>query len=153
MSNPNEFNQKLIEEFRANKGKVSGMFANTKLLLVTAKGAKSGQTRTHPVAYTMDGERYVIIASKGGADTHPDWFHNLVAHPLVTVEVGHEKFQAKATQVHEPERTRLYAEHARVMPGFAEYEKKTKRKIPVFVLERVHEHAPDHKHGHETTTR
>ena len=153
MSNPNDFNQKLIEEFRANGGKVGGMFANSPLLLVTTKGAKSGKIRTHPVVYTKDGDRFVIAASKGGADTHPDWFHNLVAHPLVTIEVGKEKFEAKATQVHEPERTRLYAEHARQMPGFAEYEKKTKRKIPVFVLERVHEGAPAHKHGHETQSR
>ena len=152
MSNPNDFNQKLIEEYRANGGKVTGYFANSPLLLLTMKGAKSGSMRTTPVVYTKDGDKYVIVASKGGADTHPDWYHNLKTHPLVTLEVGKEKFQARAHEVHEPERTRLYAAHAKEMPGLLEDEKKTKRKIPVFVLERVDEKAHDakHEHGHQT---
>jgi deazaflavin-dependent oxidoreductase (nitroreductase family) len=152
MSNPKDFNKNVIEEFRANGGKVGGYFANTQMLLLTMKGAKSGNMRTTPVAYTKDGDKYVIIASKGGADTHPDWYHNLKTHPNVTVEVGTEKFEAKAHEVHEPERSRLYAAHAAVMPGFAEYEKKTTRKIPVFVLERAGSKAHDakHEHGHQT---
>jgi deazaflavin-dependent oxidoreductase (nitroreductase family) len=156
MSNPKDFNKNVIEEFRANGGKVGGYFANTQMLLLTMKGAKSGNMRTTPLAYTKDGDKYVIAASKGGADTHPEWYHNLKAHPNVTVEVGTEKFEAKAHEAQEPERSRLYAAHADVMPGFAEYEKKTKRKIPVFVLERVDAKAHDTKHdatheqGHKT---
>jgi deazaflavin-dependent oxidoreductase (nitroreductase family) len=152
MSNRVDHNKQVIEEYRANGGKVGGYFANMPLLLLTMKGAKSGQHRTTPVAYTRDGDRYVIIASKGGADTHPDWYHNLTKHPQVTLEVGTEKFEARASEAHEPERSRLYAAQAMLMPGFAEYEKKTKRKIPVFVLERVAEKPHDGKHPHEHST-
>ncbi len=131
------FNQALIEEFRANAGQVTGMFAGAPLVLITTKGAKSGKLRTTPIVYTTDGDNVVIIASKAGAPTSPDWFHNLVANPEVTVELPTEKFEARARVAEEPERERLYRAQAALMPNFAEYEKATTRKIPVVVLERV----------------
>ena len=134
MSMINERNMKIIDEFRANEGKVGGNFAGRTLLLLHTKGAKSGQERINPVACVRDGERYVIIASKGGADVNPDWYYNVVADPLVTVEVGMETFQAKATIAEEPERTRLYDKMVEVAPGFADYRRKTARVIPVIVL-------------------
>ncbi len=137
MSNPNNFNDNIITEFRTNGGKVGGPFAGATLLLLTTTGAKSGKTRTSPLVYVTDGDRFVIIASKAGADTNPDWYHNLLAHPTATVEIGNERFQTRATVAEEPERTRLYAKMVKVMPGFADYERKTSRKIPVVELERV----------------
>jgi deazaflavin-dependent oxidoreductase (nitroreductase family) len=137
MSTPNNWNQAIIEEFRANSGKVGGVFAGKTLLLLHTVGAKSGQERINPVAYIPDGERLVIIASKGGAPTHPDWYYNILAHPLVTVEVGTEQFQAQATITSEPERTRYYNRMVEMMPGFADYQRKTKRVIPVIKLMRV----------------
>jgi deazaflavin-dependent oxidoreductase (nitroreductase family) len=134
MSNPNNWNQAIIEEFRANAGKVNGPFTGRTLLLLHTVGAKSGQERINPVAYVTDGDRLVIIASKGGAPTHPAWYYNLLAHPLVTVEVGTEQFQAQAAVASEPERTRLYNKMVEMMPGFAEYQSKTTRVIPVITL-------------------
>ena len=133
----NDFNQKVVTEFRENKGKVGGRYANTPLLLLTTTGAKSGKTYINPLAYTKDGERFVIIASFGGAPKNPSWYHNLVANPEVTVEVGSERFQAKATVTTGEERQRLYDRQAEQMPNFAEYAKKTTRQIPVIVLTRV----------------
>lgn len=132
-----DFNQNVIAEFRANGGKVNGYFANASLLLLTTTGAKSGQPRVSPLVYTLDGDRIIIAASKGGAPTNPDWYHNLLAHPVATVELGSERFQARASVVEEPERSRLYAKFVEVMPGFGEYQTKTSRKIPVVALERV----------------
>ena len=137
MSNQNERNMAIIEEFRANAGKVGGPFAGRSLLLLHTIGAKSGQQRINPVAYATDGDRLVIIASKGGAPTNPDWYYNIVANPLVMVEVGAEKFQVQATMSAEPERTRLYSKMVEAMPGFAEYQHKTTRVIPVIILTRV----------------
>lgn len=137
MSDYQTFNQALIAEFRANEGKVSGQFAGRPLLLLSTTGARSGQTRTSPLAYTTDGEHYVIIASKGGAPTHPDWYHNLVANPIVTVEVGTEQFQARATVAEGEERMRLFNQMAARMPGFGEYQRKVERQLPVIVLERL----------------
>ena len=138
MSSPNNFNDGIIAEFRANGGKVGGYFANTPLLLLNTIGAKSGQPRTNPLAYVPDGERYIIIASKAGAPSNPDWYYNVQAQPSVTVELGNEQFQARATVVADgPERDRLYAKMAERNPGFAEYERKTTRKIPAVVLERL----------------
>lgn len=132
-----DVNADVIEQFRANDGKIlSGMFKGGQLLLLTSTGAKSGKTRVNPLAYTRDGDKYVIIASKGGAPTHPDWYHNVVANADVTVEVGSERFSARARVAQGEERDRLYAAQAQVMPGFAEYQKKTSRQIPVVVLER-----------------
>jgi deazaflavin-dependent oxidoreductase (nitroreductase family) len=134
----NAFNQALIDEFRSNAGQVTGMFGGAPLVLITTTGAKSGKRRTTPIVYTTDDAgNVVIIASKGGAPTSPDWFHNLVAHPEVTVELPTEKYEAKARVAEEPERERLYRAQAALMPNFAEYEKATTRKIPVVVLERA----------------
>jgi deazaflavin-dependent oxidoreductase (nitroreductase family) len=133
----NEFNRNLVEEFRANGGKTTGPFEHAPLLLMTTTGAKSGKERVIPIVYTRDGDRLVIAASKGGAPTNPAWFHNVVAHPDVTIELPGEKFAARATVPDRPERDRLYAAHAEAMPGFAEYEAKTDRVIPIIVLERV----------------
>ena len=131
-----DWNKAVIEEFRANDGKVGGHFENIPLLLLHTMGAKSGEPRLNPVAYMADGERYVIVASKGGSPTHPAWYYNLVAHPEVTVEVGTETFQAHADVVQEPERTELFGKVSTQYPGFAEYERKTTRVIPVVVLTR-----------------
>ncbi len=138
MSNPQiDRNMGIIQEFRANAGKVGGPFAGKSLLLLHTIGAKSGQARINPVACVRDGDRLVVIASKGGAPTNPDWYYNILANPLVTVETGSEQFQVRATVATEPERTRLYAKMIAMMPGFADYEKKTTRVIPVIVLTRV----------------
>ncbi len=137
MSTGNNWNDGVIAEFRANSGKVGGYFTGKTLLLLHTIGAKSGQERVNPTAYVTDGDRLVIIASKGGAPTHPHWYHNLLAHPLVTVEVGTEKFQVRAAVVSEPERTRLYNKMVEMMPSFAEYQQKTSRIIPVITLTRV----------------
>jgi len=137
MSSPSDFNQQIIAEFRANGGKVGGPFEGGTLLLLHTIGAKSGQPRINPLAYTTDGDRLVIIASKGGAPTNPDWFYNIQANPNVSLEVGTETFQARASIPGEPERTRLYDQMAAKMPGFAEYQRNTTRQIPVVVLERA----------------
>ena len=136
MNSPNEWNKKIIEEFRANDGRVGGRFTNTSLLLLQTTGAKSGKKRVNPVAYTTDDGRFVIIASKGGAPTNPDWYYNLVANPEAKVEVGTEAFAVAATVAKEPERTQLYNQMAARYPGFAEYERKTERVIPVVTLTR-----------------
>jgi deazaflavin-dependent oxidoreductase (nitroreductase family) len=133
----NEFNRRLIEEYRANGRVVSGQFAGAPILLLTTTGAKSAQERTTPLAYTRDGDHLVIIASKGGAPTHPAWYHNLVAHPEATVELGGERFAVRARIPQGAERTRLYDQMAAQMPNFAEYQRNTTRQIPVVVLERA----------------
>jgi deazaflavin-dependent oxidoreductase (nitroreductase family) len=137
MAEVNEFNRNLIDEFRANHGKVTGPFEGAPLLLLTTTGAKSGHTRTNPVVYTRDGDRLVIIASKGGAPTSPDWYHNLVANPAVKIELPDETFEAKASIARGDERARLYAAQSEVMPAFADYQQKTDRQIPVVILERA----------------
>jgi deazaflavin-dependent oxidoreductase (nitroreductase family) len=137
VSDRNDFNQNIIAEFRANDGKVGGMFSGRPMLLLTTTGAKSGQARTTPLVHTRDGDRIVVIASKGGAPTNPAWYHNLVANPSVTVELGTEKFPARATVVTGPDRDRLYAAQAAMMPAFAEYQTRTTRQIPVIALERL----------------
>ena len=134
MSNWNEGNRLIIEEFRSNKGVVGGHFAGAPLLLLTTSGAKTGQPRINPVMYLPDGDRWIVIASKGGAPSSPDWYHNLVANPNVTGEVGTESFEAIATVPTGGERDRLYARQAELYPGFAEYEQRTTRKIPVVAL-------------------
>ena len=131
-----DWNNAIIEEFRANKGKVGGQFEHTNLLLLHTKGAKSGQERINPVAYFVDNDRYVVIASKGGAETDPDWYRNLLVNPDVSVEVGTEQFQAIAAAPSEPERTTLYGKMEAINPGFTEYKHKTSRIIPVVTLTR-----------------
>jgi deazaflavin-dependent oxidoreductase (nitroreductase family) len=131
-----DFNLAIIKEFRENGGETFGPFKGRPLLLLTTKGAKSGNELTVPVVYTRDGDRYVIIASMGGAPKSPAWYHNLVANPEVTLEVGTEKFQAKASVAQGAERERLYAAQAATMPAFTEYQQKTTRVIPVVALTR-----------------
>lgn len=130
----NDWNQKIIEEFRSNGGKVGGPFDGAALLLLTTTGAKSGIARTTPLVYMPDGERHIIFASKGGAPTNPDWYHNVIAHPNVTVEVGTETFEATAQVLTGEERDRLYEKQAAIAPNFAEYQTKTTRQIPVIAL-------------------
>jgi deazaflavin-dependent oxidoreductase (nitroreductase family) len=129
-----DWNNQTIEEFRANEGKVGGAFDGAQLLLLHTTGARTGHERVNPLMYLdLDGHRYVF-ASKGGADTAPDWYHNLVANPAATVEVGTEKYEATAKPLAGPERDRIYAEQARRTPQFGEYQEKTKRVIPVVEL-------------------
>jgi len=132
-----EFNNKVIEEFRANGGKVAGQFASAPMVLLTTKGAKSSKTYVHPLVYSKDGDRYVLIASFAGAPKHPSWYHNIVANPTVTLEIGNEKFQAKAKITSGEERERLYNAQAAIMPFFNDYRKKTSRQIPVVALTRI----------------
>ncbi len=134
------WNQRIIDEFRVKRGRGVTGFGD-RLLLLTTRGAKSGEVRTTPLAYHRDGERYVVAASKGGAPSNPGWYHNLVKHREAEVEVaagdGTERFRVRAhPYARGPERDRLYDEHAALMPGFREYPKKTTRLIPVVVLER-----------------
>lgn len=137
MSELNDFNQQVISEFRANQGKVGGQMTNMPVLLLTTTGAKSGRTITKPLVYTKDGDRIVIISSFAGGPKNPPWYHNLVANPEATVEVGTERFRVKAAVTAGEERQRLFNQQAAQMPIFADYEKKTTRQIPVFVLTRI----------------
>ena len=128
-------NKSMIDEFHAKGGKGIGHFGD-KLLLLTTRGAKSGQVRTTPLVYHRDGERYVIAASKGGAPSHPGWYHNLVKHREAEIEVGTEKLKVRATPIpNGPERDRLYEAHGDNFAAFRDYPKKTTRVIPVVVLE------------------
>ena len=129
-----ERNLTVVETFRANNGRMPN---DAPLLLLTTKGARSGQTRLNPLAYSRDGEQFVVIASKGGNPKHPDWYHNVVVNPEVTVEVGGERFRARARITDGAERQRLFDAQAALMPNFAEYQEKTSRQIPVIVLERI----------------
>lgn len=132
---PQNFNDGVIEDFRAHDGKTTGPFADAPLVLITAKGAKSGIDRTFPIVYTKDGDDLVIAASKQGADTNPDWYHNIVANPEVTVELPGETYQATArAEAAGDERDRLFAAHSAAMPDFAKYQDQTKRVIPVVVI-------------------
>lgn len=131
----NDWNRRTIQEFRENKGKVGGNWEGRPLLLLTTTGAKSGQGHTNPVMYMRKGDRLYIFASKAGAPSNPDWYHNLLAHPGVTVELGNEKFTAIAKPVTGEERDSIYAKWAEMYPQFREYQDKTTRKIPVIELE------------------
>ena len=135
----NDWNTALIEEFRANDGKVGGQFEGAPLLILHTTGAKSGQERLAPVMYQAvgDGDAVAVFASKAGAPTHPDWYHNLLAHPSATVEVGGETYPVKARVAAGDERERIWSTQKERYPGFADYEQKTSREIPVVVLERV----------------
>ena len=134
MTSQNDRNRSVISEFRANGGKVGGFFSGKSLLLLHTVGAQTGTSRINPVAYVRDAERFVIIASKGGAPTNPDWFYNLNANPEVTIEVGVETIKVKAVVAQEPEATRLYNKMIEMMPTFEEYKAKTTRQIPVIIL-------------------
>ncbi|OZM71737.1 nitroreductase family deazaflavin-dependent oxidoreductase [Amycolatopsis antarctica] len=129
-------NAKVIDEFRANGGEVGGMFANAPLILVHHFGAKSGTERIAPLVYLAEGERLFVFASKGGSPENPAWYHNLLAHPEVTVEVGEDTFPVRATVLDGAERDRVYTRQAAAQPQFAEYQEKTDRLIPVVELVR-----------------
>jgi deazaflavin-dependent oxidoreductase (nitroreductase family) len=132
------FNEDLIADLRANRGQAtSGPFVGKPVLILTHKGARTGDLRESPLAYTRAGDDYVVIASKGGAPTNPQWYHNLVANPDAKLEVDGDDFRVRAREAKGEERDRLYAAQVEVLPGFADYEKKTTRKIPVFVLEPI----------------
>lgn len=135
MPDANDFNQSIVDEFRANGGKVGGPFEGAPMLLLTTTGAKSGQARTAPLVYLPDGDRYVVFASKAGAPTNPDWYHNLVANPSVSVEVGSDRTDADAVVLTGEERDQLFAKQAERMPGFKDYQDKTTRVIPVVALQ------------------
>ncbi|MBI5935877.1 MAG: nitroreductase family deazaflavin-dependent oxidoreductase [Chloroflexi bacterium] len=128
-----DWNQKVIEEFRANNGRVAA-FARQPLLLLTHTGAKSGKQRTNPLAYFRDGDRYVVVASKGGAPANPDWYYNLIANPRAVIEVGNEKLEVVAEQAEPVERERIFAMINDLNPTFKEYEKKAGRIIPLMIL-------------------
>ena len=134
------WNEATIKEFHAKAGKGVGSFGD-RLMLLTTVGARSGEERITPVMYHRDGVQYVVVASKGGAPDHPGWYHNLKANPMARVEVGAEsgteKFEVRAHEAEGEERDRLYAERVAIAPGFGEYERKTSRKIPVMILERI----------------
>jgi deazaflavin-dependent oxidoreductase (nitroreductase family) len=127
------FNEALVAEFRANGGKLSGQLANSSLLLLTTTGARSGRPRVTPLGYVRDGERYAVIAANDGAPRHPDWYHNLLAHPQVVVEIGAERFDAMARVATGAERERLIA----AIQYFDAQQAKTEREIPVVVLGRA----------------
>jgi deazaflavin-dependent oxidoreductase (nitroreductase family) len=130
-----DFNDRIIAEFRANGGRVGGPFEGAPMLLLHTTGARSGQERVNPLVYRAEGDDLVIFGSKGGAPTHPAWYHNLVAHPDVTVEVGDRTVAMRARVAEGDEHERIWADQKQAMPGFADYESKTDRRIPVIVLE------------------
>jgi deazaflavin-dependent oxidoreductase (nitroreductase family) len=137
MPDMNDFNTQIINEFRANGGKVGGGFAGATLLLLHHQGAKSGQVRVSPLAYLPVGNAYAIFGSKGGAPSHPHWYLNLKAHPDTEVEVGADTVKVTAREARGKERDEIFTRQKAAMPGFAEYEDKTKgiRQIPVILLE------------------
>lgn len=128
-----DWNRKIIEEFRANNGRVA-TFARQPLLLLTHTGAKTGKRGTNPLAYFRDGDRYIVVASKGGAPANPDWYYNLLANPRATIEVGNERLEVTAEPAGPAERERLWAMVIESTPTFKEYEKKTRRTIPLVIL-------------------
>jgi deazaflavin-dependent oxidoreductase (nitroreductase family) len=130
------YNRQLIEEFRANRGKSDGPMAGRRLLLLNTTGARSGQRRTTPMMYIPDDDHLIVLASNAGAPKHPDWYHNLVAHPEVTVEVGNETFDATAVVTEGPERQRIWTKVVAQYPFFADHQAKITRQIPVIVLKR-----------------
>ena len=135
-----DWNQQVIDEFRANDGRVGGRFEGRTLLLLHHRGAKTGTERINPVAYQrLSEDSFAVFASKGGASTNPDWYHNVVANPDVTVEIGTETFRARARVAKSTERDSIWERQKRDWPGFAEYEEKTRgiREIPVVVLDKT----------------
>lgn len=135
MAGPEDFNTRIIQEFRENGGKVGGPFEGAPLLLLHTTGARSGTERVSPVMYGRDGDNYVVFASKGGAPTNPAWYHNLVANPDVSAEVGAQTIQLTARIADGAERERIWVPWKTANPGFADYEAKTSRQIPVVILQ------------------
>ncbi len=136
MTEASDWNAAIIEEFRANGGKVGGQFEGAPLLLLHSTGAKSGQERVAPVMYQAVSQDFAIFASKAGAPTNPDWYHNLLANPRATVEVGTDTLEVTARVADDADRERIWSKQKADYPGFAEYEQKTARKIPVVLLSR-----------------
>jgi deazaflavin-dependent oxidoreductase (nitroreductase family) len=136
-SGPSGWNQKIIEEFRANAGKVGGYFQGAPMILIHHIGARSGTERVNPLTYLPDGDDMIIAATKSGAPTNPDWYHNLKAHPRITVEVGTATFPVEATEVTGEERNQLWRRLVEMRPGFGGYETKTSRTFPMFRLTRL----------------
>ncbi|MCY1144421.1 nitroreductase family deazaflavin-dependent oxidoreductase [Actinoplanes sp. Pm04-4] len=134
---PNPFNQQIIDEFRANKGRVGGPFAGSTLILLTTRGARSGRPHTTPLGPLPDGDRLLVIASAAGAPHHPDWFHNIRTNPQVTVETGAETYEATAIPLTGEDRDKAFARAAADDPGWSDYQSKTTRTIPVVALVRV----------------
>lgn len=135
MADGQDWNTKIIEEFRANGGKVGGPFDGAPMLLLHSVGAKSGKERVHPLVYLQVNGSYAIFASKGGAPTNPDWYHNVRANPEVTIELGDETKKVRARVLQGAEREPIWTQQKELMPGFADYERKTSREIPVIMLE------------------
>ena len=133
-TSPQDFNAQIIEEFRANQGVVGGPFEGATLLLLHHVGARSGKDRINPLVYNRDGHRYVVFASKAGAPTNPDWYHNLKANPNVTIDVGTDTIDVAASEASGDERERLFSAQVERSPQFGEYQSKTDRVIPVIVL-------------------
>ena len=136
-SRPSGWNQKIIDEFRSNAGKVGGYFDGAPMILIHHIGARSGTERVNPLVYLPDGDDMIIAATKGGAPTNPDWYHNLKAHPRITVEVGTATFPVEATEATGDERGGLWRRLVEMRPGFAAYETKTSRIFPMFRLTRL----------------
>jgi deazaflavin-dependent oxidoreductase (nitroreductase family) len=132
-----DFNSKIIDEFRATGGKVGGQFDGAPLLLLHTLGAKSGQPRVNPMMYMQVPGGYAVFASKGGAPTNPDWYHNVLAHPQVTAEIGAATVELLARVADGAERERIWAAQKAAYPGFADYERRTTRQIPVIILQPV----------------
>ncbi|MDQ6796655.1 MAG: nitroreductase family deazaflavin-dependent oxidoreductase [Actinomycetota bacterium] len=130
----NDWNAKIIEEFRSNEGKVGGQFEGAPILLLHSTGAKSGEERVNPIMYQSVGSDMAVFASKAGAPTNPDWYHNLKANPRATVEVGTDTVQVTARVAEADERERIWTKQKADYPGFADYEKATTREIPVVIL-------------------
>jgi deazaflavin-dependent oxidoreductase (nitroreductase family) len=137
MTQANDFNQQIIDEFRAHGGRVGGRFEGAPMLLLHTVGARSGEPRVNPMVYQADGDRFVVFASAAGRPNNPAWFHNLTAGGPASVEVGTETFPVKARVTEGAERERYWTKQKQDMPGFADYERKTTREIPVVVLERA----------------
>ena len=132
-----DWNSKIIEEFRSNDGRVGGQFEGAPLLLLHTVGARSGQPRVNPMMYQKLADSYAVFASKGGAPVNPDWYYNLLAHPRVTAEIGTGKVELIARVAEGQERERIWSAQKTAYPGFADYERKTARQIPVIILEPV----------------
>jgi deazaflavin-dependent oxidoreductase (nitroreductase family) len=137
MSELDDFNQAVINEFRANQGRVGGQMEGMPVMLLTMTGAKTGRSLVRPLAYTRDRDRIVIVASFDGAPHNPPWYHNLIANPIATVEIGAETFKVRATPATGAERERLFNHRAAKMPFFNDIRQKTTRQFPVLVLERI----------------
>ena len=134
MTRTDDFNTRNIAEFRANHGRVGGPFEGAPLLLLHTVGARTGTPRVNPMMYLDDHGRYLVFASKAGADTNPDWYHNLLAHPDASIEVGDRTLEVHAVELQGAERDRLFNQQASLYPGFEGYQRKTNRVIPVVAL-------------------